>query len=209
MAVQQPPIPAFGVTGGIGSGKSAVCTILKRMEVPVLSADLIARDLSVADSVVRRKIIALLGPSAYRSDGSYDRPFVAERVFSDSTIQHKLESIVHPAVERALFERLASLKAAGRAFAAVEAALVFEAGMDRWLRAVVVVEAPEQLRIERVMTRDGVDAASVLRRMRAQLSAAEIRKRADIVIENDGSPAELEPRVHFALTILRTLMKKG
>ncbi len=208
MAGNRSPIPVFGVTGGIGSGKSAVCAILERQGIPVLSADLLARELCETDQTVRRKIVALLGPASYRADGSYDRPYVADRIFSDRGLQNKLESIIHPAVERELQKRLSELKTAGHRVAAIEAALVFESGMDEWLQCVLVVDAPEALRLERVMKRDGVDASAVRRRMRAQLSASEVRRRADIVVENDGTLAELEPRVEFALNILRTLLEK-
>lgn len=208
MAGDLPTIAAFGVTGGIGSGKTAVCAILERQGIPVLSADLLARELCESDQTVRRKIVALLGPASYRDDGTYDRPYVAERIFSDRTLQRGLESIVHPAVDRELRKRLRILKTQGRTLAAVEAALIFEAGMDSWLNAVLVVDAPETIRIARVMERDGVDAGAVRRRMRAQLPASEVRRRADIVVENDGTLAELVPRVEFALTILRTLLEK-
>jgi dephospho-CoA kinase len=209
VAAQRLPLPTFGITGGIGSGKSAVSAILERSGVPVCSADLIARDLSESDPAVRRKIVALLGPGAYRSDGSYDRPAVAAQIFSNRNAQRGLEAIVHPAVEREIRSRLAAFKTAGHALAAVEAALVYEAGMDAWLDAVLLVDAPEALRIQRVTRRDGVDAAAVRRRMRAQGRTAEFRRRADVVIDNDGSIEDLEPRVRFALIILRTMLLKG
>ncbi|MEK6650532.1 MAG: dephospho-CoA kinase [Bacteroidota bacterium] len=209
MASQRLPLPTFGVTGGIGSGKSAVSAIIERSGVPVCSADLIARDLSESDPSVRRKIIALLGPKAYRPDGTYDRPSVAARIFSNRNAQRGLEAIVHPAVEREIRSRLTTIKAEGHSLAAVEAALVYEAGMDAWLDAVLLVDAPEALRNQRVIKRDGVDAASVRRRMRAQGSTAEFRRLADVIIDNDGSLEDLEPRVRFALIILRTMLLKG
>lgn len=209
MASQRLPLPAFGVTGGIGSGKSTVSAILERSGVPVCSADLIARDLSESDPAVRRKIVALLGPGSYRPDGTYDRPSVAARIFSDRRAQLNLEAIVHPVVERELRIRLRTLKAEGHVIAAIEAALVYETGMDAWLDAVLLVDAPEAVRIERVMRRDGVDAASVRRRIRAQGPTAEFRRRADIIVDNDGSLEDLEPRVRFALSVLRSMLQKG
>ncbi len=208
-APSRPALPTFGITGGIGSGKSAVAAIVERTGIPVCPADVVAKSLSNSDPSLRRKIAALLGPKAYRGDGSYDRAYVATRIFEDRSLQRGLEAIVHPAVDKAIRRQLSEWKRSGHAIAAVEAALVFEAGMDRWLDAVLVVDAPEKVRIGRVMQRDGVDEASVRRRIAAQGSPKDHRGRATIVIENDGTLEELEPRVHFAVTILRTMLLRG
>lgn len=208
-APSRPALPTFGITGGIGSGKSAVAAIVERAGIPVCSADEFAKSLSRSDTTLRKKIIALLGPEAYRPDGTYDRKFVASRIFSDRSTQRALEAIVHPATDKAIRRQLRDWKEAGHVIAAVEAALVFEAGMDRWLTAVLFVDAPDDVRISRVMLRDKVDEASVRLRMAAQGPAKAHRGRSTIVIENDGSLEELESRVHFALSILRTLLLKG
>lgn len=208
-APSRPALPTFGITGGIGSGKSAVAAIVERAGIPVCPADAVAKSLSGSDPSIRRKITTLLGPQSYRPDGSYDRAFVASRIFKDRALQRELEAIVHPAVEKAIRQQLREWKRSGHAIAAVEAALVFEAGMDRWLDAVLVVDAPENIRITRVKQRDGTDEASVRRRIAAQGSPRDHRGRATIVVENDGTLEELEPRVLFALSILRTMLLKG
>jgi dephospho-CoA kinase len=202
-------LPTFGITGGIGSGKSAVAAIVERSGIPVCPADAVAKSLSGSDPSLRRKITALLGRQTYRSDGSYDRAYVASRIFEDRSLQRALEAVVHPAVDKVIRQQLRDWKRSGHVVAAVEAALVFESGMDRWLDAVLVVDAPENVRIARVMQRDGVDEASVRRRIAAQGSPRDHRGRATIVIENDGKLEELEPRVQFALSILRTMLLKG
>ncbi|MCU0453996.1 MAG: dephospho-CoA kinase [Bacteroidetes bacterium] len=208
-APPRPALPTFGITGGIGSGKSAVAAIIERAGIPVCSADQVARSLSASDPALRRKITALLGPQAYRVDGSYDRAFVASQIFSDRALQRSLEEVVHPATDKAIRDQLREWKKAGHPIAAVEAALVFEAGMDRWLQAVLFVDAPEEVRVARVMQRDGVDAESVRRRIAAQGSQKQHRGRSTIVIENDGTLKDLGPRVQFALSILRTMLLKG
>lgn len=208
-APSRPALPTFGITGGIGSGKSVVATVIERAGIPVCNADHVAKSISGSDPALRRKITGLLGPQAYRPDGSYDRAFVAGRIFSDRGLQKALEAIIHPATDKAIRDQLRAWKQEGHPLAAVEAALIFEAGMDAWLNAVLFVDAPEALRIERVMQRDGVDAASVRRRIKAQGSQALHRGRSTVVIENDGTVEELEPRVQFALTILRAMLLKG
>lgn len=208
-APSRPALPVFGITGGIGSGKSAVAAIVERAGIPVCSADQTARSLSESDPALRRKIVALLGEQAYRADGSYDRAFVASQIFSDRGRQKALEAIVHPATEKAIRAQLRSWKQEGIAIAAVEAALVYEAKMDAWLNAVLYVDAPEDVRIARVMKRDGLDEEAVRRRIKAQGSPADHRGRSAVVIENDGTLRDLEPRVQFALTILRAMLLKG
>lgn len=208
-APSRPALPTFGITGGIGSGKSAVAAIVGRAGIPVCSADRVAKALSASDPAIRRKITSLLGPQAYLADGSYDRAYVASRIFSDRDLQRSLEAIVHPATDAAIRRQVRAWKHEGHPLAAVEAALVFESGMDRWLDAVLFVDAPEEVRVRRVMQRDGVDEASVRRRIRTQGSPRDHRGRSTIVIENDGTLDDLEPRVHFALSILRAMLLKG
>jgi len=206
LAVQSPLPKTVGVTGGIGSGKTAVCAVFAELGLPILSADAIARELSESDPGLRKRIVKLLGGVAYLSNGTYNRSYVAERIFSDRTLQRRLESVVHPAVERELRTRLRQAHSNGHNVAVVEAALVFEAGMDRWLDVIVVVDAPEELRLRRVTERDDSTDADVRRRMRAQLSTEAKRKRADFVIVNDGTREELERNVKFVYVLAQELL---
>lgn len=197
------PTLRVGITGGIGSGKTTVCRIFEALGVPVYDADYWAKWLIVHDPEVRAAIVALLGAEAYLPDGTYNRAHVAAQVFSDAGKLAALNAAVHPAVERhsrAWHEQHAQ---AGCPYTLKEAALLVESGGHRHLDALLVVTAPEHLRIQRVVQRDGISEAAVRARMQHQMPEAEKVALADFVIENDGQHA-LVPQVWAVHQKLRT-----
>jgi dephospho-CoA kinase len=204
-----PEILKLGVTGGIGSGKTVVCKMFEALGVPVLYADDLAKDLSNSDTGIRRLIISLLGDKAYGPDGMLDRAYVARMVFSDKTIQKKVNAIIHPRVEEEIGRKFGLWERAGKRVAIVEAALVFEAGLDRSLDAVVVVDADETTRLERVVQRDRVDSESVLKRMTAQMDPAKKLRKADYIIHNNGTLRNLEESVRFLHSIFQSMTGSG
>lgn len=177
-----------GITGNIGSGKTTVCRMFEALGIPVYYADDAAKWLSANDPEVKTAIVALLGPQAYTEDGAYNRAYVAQIVFANKEKLAGLNAILHPAVERhsrAWHER--QVEALAPPYTLKEAALMIESGSHNHLDKLIVVTAPETLRLERVMARDGVDAGSVQARMQRQLAEAEKVKSADFIIVNDGS----------------------
>jgi dephospho-CoA kinase len=189
-------IARIGVTGGIGSGKSEVCAAFQKLGVPILYADDIARELSDRRPDLKRAILKLLGPDAYTAEGTLNRPYVASRVFSNRTLQRKLNALVHPEVEREVRRTVQGY--AGRfPFVMIEAALIYEAGLDDSLDAVVVVDAPETVRLQRVVQRDRTRPQDVRKRMRAQWSQQKKVQRADYVVINDGTLQSLQAQVRF------------
>ncbi len=205
MAQEKSHIARIGVTGGIGSGKSVVCAIFERLGVLVLYADEIAREISVSNHRVKQAMISLFGSKSYRSDGALNRPYVAARVFSNKSLQKKLNAIVHPVVEKELDARIQKLNHRHSPFVLVEAALIFEAGFDKGLDAVIVVDAEEDVRVRRVVERDGVEEKEVLGRMNAQWSQRRKLQQADYIIGNNGPLNDLESQVHFLYHILSQL----
>jgi dephospho-CoA kinase len=196
---------AIGVTGGIGSGKTEVCKIFERFGVPVLSADIIAKEVSNYDPRVRQLLVKLLGPQAYTSDGVLDRAYVASKVFSSKSIQKRINAIIHPRVEEEITRRFSELERGGTPIGIVEAALIYEAGLDRLLDTVVVVDAVEEARIDRVVKRDASSRASVLERMKAQMDPSAKLRKADYIIHNEGTIEELEQKVKFLYSIFQNL----
>jgi|SRR6185437_15935033 len=172
----------LGITGGIGSGKSVVCAIFQCLGVPVFRADDESRRLLNEDTAVKNEVIKLFGPSII-IDGKPDRKKIAAIVFADKEKLSQLNAIIHPAVRRS-FEQWVSKQPSQVIIE--EAAIMFESGAYKNLDAVLVVTAPEKLRIERVMSRDGVTEAEVKRRMENQISDEEKIKRANYVVVNDG-----------------------
>lgn len=210
MPSKEPRLKAFssgnlrtvGVTGGIGSGKSTVCRILEAEGFPVLFADRMAIEIEENNPAIIRRMKKLLGVEAYTTSGTLDRPYVAKKIFSSKRLQKSVEEAVHPAVFRDLRRRIRQFRIRGAKHVVIEAALIFESGMDKLLDLVVVVDADEYIRISRVMKRDGVSREEVRGRMSAQWPMERKIRLADIVIGNNGSKEELLHKVQLLKTIL-------
>jgi dephospho-CoA kinase len=205
---QSSAILRVGVTGGIGSGKSLVCSLFAKRGIPVLSADAIAKELMQKDVSLRSQLRLLLGESSFRIDGSLNRAYVADLIFSDKSLQQKMNRLVHPKVEAVLDGRFLAMERSGKRIGIVEAALIYEAGYDKRLDVVIVVDAPETVRIKRVVERDKLSSEEVRKRIAAQSPAEQKAAKADYLIHNTGSLSELESSVQFLSIILHTISKK-
>ncbi|MBK9195847.1 MAG: dephospho-CoA kinase [Flavobacteriales bacterium] len=170
-----------GVTGGIGSGKSTVCRILEVFAVPVFNADLEAKRLVSEDPELRAELIGSFGSWVFVG-GVLDRKALADVVFHDEAALGRLNDIVHPRV-RALFTKWAAEATAP--YVVMEAAIMIKTGGSKLMDHVVVVTAPMDLRIARVMARDGSARSSVEARMKNQLNDDEMVAGANTVILND------------------------
>ncbi|WP_420456338.1 dephospho-CoA kinase [Rubrivirga sp.] len=182
-----------GVTGGIGSGKSAfVARLGEHAGARVLLADDLAKRLMADDPDVRGQLVARFGPETFDDAGALDRGRLAARVFGDPGELAALNAIVHPAVRRALEDEQARARADGVEVLVYEAALLFETGGDAVVDLVVVVDAPVDVRVARAAARDGVSQAAVRDRLRHQIDPATARARADRVVDNAGDLAALQ-----------------
>lgn len=175
-----------GVTGGIGSGKSTVCRIFESLGIPVYDADTWARWLIENDEAVKKGIIDLFGAEAYDAGGNYQRAFISNIVFDNPDKLQALNALVHPAVERHSSAWHDDWVQKGVPYTVKEAALMIESGSYRHLDFLIVVTAPEELRIERVRLRDGASAEAVRARISKQILEADRIKFATFVIQNDG-----------------------
>ena len=169
----------------------------------VLSADQEARALMMARPSLKRRLSRTFGTDVYRPDGTLDRVLLAERAFQNANRTRELNAIVHPAVVRELQSHIRRLRHDQRCpYVVVEAALVYESGLDAALDVVVVIDAPRELRIQRILKRDGTSRSEVLRRMRTQLPAAHLKKWADFVIMNTHDTTVLRSKVAFLNALL-------
>lgn len=190
------PVTTLGVTGGIGSGKSTACRILEERGARVFYADAEAKRLMQEDDALRTAIADTFGEDTYAHDGTLNRARLAAVVFSDAERLQQLNALVHPKVFEAFQDAKEQAEAEGVALLVHEAALIFESGADAHLDAVAVVDAPVDIRIRRVMARDGVSEKEVRARMTHQLPAEELRRRADYILDNSGSTEALRQQVH-------------
>jgi dephospho-CoA kinase len=191
-----------GLTGGIGSGKSTIARMLADRGAVVLDADRFARDAVVSgspgfDAVVNRFGLALIGP-----DGQLDRPALATIVFADDEARRDLEAIVHPEVRRQISAGIAANAGTDRVVV-LESPLLIETGMHRDCDVVVVVAADSDTRVARLVAR-GMDEADARARMAAQGSLEAASAAADVLLDNDGRPGELEAQVERLWGDLRT-----
>lgn len=189
----------FGLTGGIASGKSAVAARLRERGVPVIDADVLAREVVSPGSEGVAAVAAELGADVLAADGSLDRKKVAALVFGDEAKLGRLNAILHPRIAALSARRTAELAGRGEPLACYEAALLVENGLADAFRPLVVVAAPEAAQIARASARDATDEASVRARIAAQLPLAEKVRAADVVVHNDGSLEDLRARADDAL----------
>ena len=175
-----------GITGGIGSGKTTVSRVFETLGVPVFYADAEARRLQNEDHDVIAAIKNLFGETIYSVEG-LNRNAVAEKVFSDSVLLKKLNGIVHPATVRAFDEW--KKNQSDKKYILKEAAILFETGLNDSLNKVILVTAPDEIKIKRIMKRDSVSADQVISRMKSQLSDEQKIPLADFVIVNDERQA--------------------
>lgn len=170
-----------GLTGGIGSGKSKVCELLAERGVAVYDSDSRAKALMREDATLRRRLVDAFGEDVYTAEGELNRRYLAERVFSDGEALARLNAIVHPAVMDD-FDEWAEMQEG--AYVVVESAILFESGFDGRVDVTVAVLAPEALRVERAMMRDGASEQQIRERISAQLSDDERCDRSTYAIVN-------------------------
>jgi len=175
----------IGITGNIGSGKTTVSKIFEVLGVPVFYADDAAKKVMAEDQLLIDSLKVSFGPDAYFSDGTLNRKYIASIVFNDETQLAKLNSIVHPAVFRAFDNWVGQVKNAP--YVIKEAALLFESSSYEMCDYSVMVTAPLELRMQRVVQRDGLTRAEIESRDARQFSEEKKIQLADYVIRNDDT----------------------
>lgn len=170
----------IGLTGGIGSGKTTVGKMFQELGVPVYNSDIRAKKLMNSSKKIRKELIELFGEKAY-IEKELNRAFIAEKVFKDKLLLEKLNAIVHPKVRK---DFLKWSKKQSFGYVIQETALLFENSAQDLYHAVILVTAPTELRIERILKRDQSSRQQVLSRINNQLDDKEKINLADYIIEN-------------------------
>ncbi|KAI1794716.1 CoaE-domain-containing protein [Ganoderma leucocontextum] len=185
----------IGLTGGIATGKSTVSTLLRAHHVPIVDADVLARKVVEPGTPALAAIVREFGPDVLLPDGTLDRPKLGRIVFADEAARRTLNGIVHPAVRREMFWSVLRYWWRGERVCVLDVPLLIEGGLWKWVGKVVVVYCSAEIQLQRLMRRDNSTREDASARLSSQLPITEKIKYADIVIDNSGTPQELEREI--------------
>ncbi len=194
-----------GVTGGIGSGKSYLCNILREAGFPVFDTDTAARNEMLENTELRTRLQKLVSPDVFKADGSLNKPVIRKFLHASPENAARFDAEVHPCVRKSW--RCWVKKQASR-IVFMECALLYEAEFDNEVAYTVLVTAPEDLRVERVMKRDGISAQTVRKWISMQLDEKQKMLRADYIIYNNGE-ADMQGEVRKLILDLSERLKRG
>jgi len=192
----------IGLTGNIGSGKSAVARLFAEHGVPTFDADHVGHALLDSDDEIKEKVLKTFGEKIL-IDRKINRPALAKIVFDDPRKRARLEQILHPAISETINERIMDLP--NVRYAVVEGALLFEAGIEKNFDYIILVKADRKIAIDRAVRNLNLTKSEVTKRMNTQIPQNEKEKLADFVIVNNGTVEELRHRVNLLHSIILSL----
>ena len=183
----------IGITGGIGSGKSVVASLLSVYNIPVYIADDESKKLTDTSELIKGKLVSLFGNDIYNNNG-LDRKLLAKHIFGNKEMLTKVNSIIHPEVNKHFNCWAESQKTKA---CVIESAILFESGSDKTVDVKLMVYAPKDIRIQRAIMRDGASREEIERRINSQMADEEKSKLADFTIINDGISALIPQMENF------------
>lgn len=190
----------IGITGNIGSGKTLICTIFKHLGISVFNADEEAKKIITNNNDVKEKLILILGKDSYSAEGVPDKKYIANQIFNDKNKLQQMNDIVHPATVK-LFSDWVKMQTSQ--YVILESAILFESNVKDITDKIIVVSAPEPLRIKRVAERDGLSMEQIKERMNNQLDEKIKIAQADFVIKNDEQELLLPQVINIHDTLLK------
>ncbi len=197
----------IGLTGPTGAGKGEVASVFARYNIPVINADRVYHELISPPSSCLQELAEVFGKDILLSDGSLDRRALGGIVFNDHAARERLNAITHRYVMEEVKTRMERFRREGVPVAVFDAPQLFEAGAHKACGAVISVLADRQLRLERIMTRDGITAEAGMRRILAQKSDEFFKANSDYIIENNGNVELLAPQIHRILVELGVISR--
>ena len=193
----------IGVTGGMGSGKTYVCQLLEKRGIPVFYTDTEAKRLIVDDSGVRQRLKDIVGNSLYNQEGKLDKKVMASFLVRGKKWADQVNAVVHPAVRKAMYEWFVVQES--HPIVVVECALLFESGLNKDMDKIVSVVAPLQVRLDRIVRRDGCTEEHARQMISLQQSDDYRMKCSDFVVENDGKSDILHQLDALNLPLIRQI----
>lgn len=182
----------IGITGGLGSGKSEVTRFFKQQGAQVFDADMEAKLILLRIERVRKAVIAAFGETVLNEVGELDFQRLAHQAFANSDRQRQLNEIIHPEVIQAANKAMLLAEQAGTEIFVLDAPLLFEARIERYLDLTIVVIADREVRIKRALERGNLTEEDIVRRIELQMPDKEKQARADLVVTNNGTLEQLQ-----------------
>ena len=184
-----------GLTGGISSGKSTVSSYLKQLKIPVIDADEVARKVVEPNSQGVKEIRKAFGNDVFEEDGSLNRQKLGELVFSDVENRQKLDELLQPLIKIMILDEIEAYRQKGEKMIVLDLPLLFEKQYEELCEEIIVVYVPRELQLERLMKRNQYTKQEALSRIDSQLSIEEKRKRATVLLDNQGTIQQLYQQV--------------
>lgn len=181
----------LGLTGGIATGKSTVVSLFKRLNFPIVDADVIAREIVEIGTPALKKVITAFGSEIVNPDASLNRKKLGEIIFSDEKQRKKLNEVLSPFLKEAILTQIADKKNQS-SLVIVDIPLLYEGGYDQFVDKVAVVYVPEEIQLSRLMKRDNLTRYEAQQRIKSQLSIEKKKEKADIIFDNQKSIQETE-----------------
>ena len=184
-----------GLTGGISSGKSTVSSYLKQLKIPVIDADEVARKVVEPNSQGAREIRKTFGSDVFEEDGSLNRQKLGALIFSNAENRQKLDDLLQPLIKIMILDEIEEYRQKGETMIVLDLPLLFEKHYEELCEEIIVVYVPEELQLERLMKRNQYTKQEALSRIDSQLSIEEKRKRATVLLDNQGTIQQLYHQV--------------
>ncbi|WP_163653311.1 dephospho-CoA kinase [Listeria sp. PSOL-1] len=192
----------IGLTGSIATGKSTVSNLFSDKGIPVIDADVAAREVVQKETVGLKKIAVFFGEEVLNDDGSLNRPYLGELIFNDQKKREALNKIVHPLVKDNMLAKRNDLFQSGANIVIFDIPLLFESHLETLVDQIIVVKTSREVQLSRLIARNHLNKKQAIVRINSQMSLAEKCKRADYVIDNNGDLNDTEKQVNIILAKL-------
>ena len=184
-----------GLTGGISSGKSTVSSYLKQLKIPVIDADEVARKVVEPNTQGAKEIKKAFGSDVFEEDGSLNRQKLGALIFSNAENRQKLDDLLQPLIKIMILDEIEEYSQKGETMIVLDLPLLFEKHYEKLCEEIIVVYVPRELQLERLMKRNQYTKQEALSRIDSQLSIEEKRKRATVLLDNQGTVQQLYQQV--------------